>query len=50
MPDDTSDSLKNMANLRQKGTDEPIASFLNIRLMELSPGFARVSMKDWLKN
>lgn len=45
MPDDTGESIKNIANLRQKGTDEPIASFLNMRLMELSPGLARVSMK-----
>jgi acyl-CoA thioesterase len=45
MPDDDSESLKNVANLRQKGADEPVTSFFNMHLIELSPGFARVTMK-----
>jgi acyl-CoA thioesterase len=45
MPGDESESLKNLANLRQKGSSEPVASFLNMHLVELSPGLARVTMK-----
>jgi acyl-CoA thioesterase len=45
MPADETESLKNIANLRQKGSGEPIAAFLNMSLTELSPGFARVAMK-----
>ncbi len=38
----TSDDL---AQLRAKAEGEPIASFLNMRLLELSPGYAKVAMK-----
>jgi len=31
--------------LRNKATGEPIASFLKMRLLELSPGYAKVVMK-----
>ena len=31
--------------LRAKASEEPIASFLKMELMELSPGYARVKMK-----
>lgn len=38
-------SSDNVAALRAKATGEPIASFLKIRLVELSPNYARVAMK-----
>ena len=37
-----SDSIE---RLRERGRNEPIASFLEMKLLELSEGFARVSMK-----
>lgn len=41
----TTDAGKNIAELKLKSAGEPIASFLNMRLIELSPGFSRVAMK-----
>lgn len=38
-------SSDNVAALRAKATGEPIASFLKMRLVELSPNYARVAMK-----
>ncbi len=35
----------NLAELRSKEATEPIASFLKMRLLELSPGYAKVAMK-----
>jgi len=35
----------NLAELKAKAKAEPIASFLNMRLMELSPGYARITIK-----
>jgi len=35
----------NLAELKARVEGEPIASFLNMRLLELSPGYARVAMK-----
>lgn len=35
----------NIEELRTKGKSETIASFLEMRLMELTPGYARVVMK-----
>ena len=35
----------NVAELRAREEREPIASFLKMRLLELSPGYARVAMK-----
>ena len=35
----------NLAELKPRAEGEPIASFLNMRLLELSPGYARVAMK-----
>ena len=35
----------NVAELRAKAEGEPIASFLKMRLLELSPGYARVAVK-----
>ena len=34
----------NVAELRAKAEGEPIASFLKMRLLELSPGYARVTI------
>ena len=34
-----------LATLRTRIQGEPIASFLNIKVLEISPGYARVSMK-----
>ena len=34
-----------LAQLRAKAEGEPIASFLNMRLLELSPGYAKVAMQ-----
>ena len=39
---ETTDAL---AELRVRAEGEPIASFLKMRLLELSPGYARVSIK-----
>lgn len=36
---------QNIAELRAKGEAEPIASLLGMRLVELTPGYAKVSMK-----
>jgi acyl-CoA thioesterase len=33
-----------IAKLKALGKNEPVASFLGLKLLELSPGFARVSM------
>ena len=35
----------NVAELKAKEPAEPIASFFNFKLLELTPGYARVSMK-----
>jgi len=35
----------NVAELRAKAEGEPIASFLKMRLLELSPGYAKVAIK-----
>jgi acyl-CoA thioesterase len=35
----------NLAALMEKMEDEPIASFYKIKVLELSPGYAKVSMK-----
>jgi len=35
----------NIGELRAKAKEEPIASFLKMNLLELSPGYAKVSMK-----
>lgn len=38
-------SSDNVSALRIKATGEPIASFLKMRLVELSPNYAKVAMK-----
>ncbi len=35
----------NLAELKAKEAGEPIAAFLGMRLLDLSPGYARVAMK-----
>ena len=35
----------NLAELKAKAEAEPIASFLKMRLVELSPGYAKIAMK-----
>jgi acyl-CoA thioesterase len=35
----------NLAELKAKEAGEPIASFLGMRLLDLSPGYAKVAMK-----
>ena len=43
--DDGSRTADNIADLIDEEKREPVASFLKMRLMELSPGYARVVMK-----
>ncbi|MFC2007687.1 PaaI family thioesterase [Chloroflexota bacterium] len=45
MPGQESKLSDNLAELRSREKTEPIASFLKMRLLELSPGHARVAMK-----
>ena len=37
--------MDGIEQLRERGKNEPVASFLDMKLVELSPGLARVSMK-----
>ena len=39
------ESPDNVAELKAREAGEPIASFLNMRLVELTPGYSRVAMK-----
>ena len=39
------DKPDNVTNLKAKETGEPIASFLNMKLVELTPGYSKVTMK-----
>jgi len=39
------ESSGNLEELRAKEAEEPISSFLKMRLLELSPGYAKVTMK-----
>jgi len=45
MPDAEGGKADNLAELKAKEKVEPIASFLKMRLVELSPGYAKVVMK-----
>jgi len=40
-----SEASGTLAELRAKAKEEPIASFLKMQLLELSPGYAKVAMK-----
>ncbi|MBA7481656.1 Acyl-coenzyme A thioesterase PaaI [subsurface metagenome] len=44
-PEQESKAADNLLQLRAKAEAEPIASFLKMRLLELSPGYARIAMK-----
>ncbi|OGO24659.1 MAG: hypothetical protein A2144_07525 [Chloroflexi bacterium RBG_16_50_9] len=39
------DSPDNVLELKAKASEEPVAAFLKMRLLELSPGYARVMMQ-----
>jgi len=45
MSAEAQEALKNVAKLIGKSRNEPIASFLGMKLVELTPGYARVTMK-----
>jgi len=45
MSGQASEASDNLAELRSRAEVEPIASFLRMRLLELSPGYAKVAMK-----
>jgi acyl-CoA thioesterase len=45
MPHDNNQSSDMIDKLREKEAKEPIASFLKLKLLELTPGYARVAMK-----
>jgi len=45
MPENTGETSQNIAELRAKAEGEPVASFLKIRLLELTPGYAKVAIK-----
>ncbi len=45
MPQYENKSNDVLAELRARAQNEPIASFLNLHLLELSPGYARISME-----
>lgn len=45
VPEQESKAVDNLLQLRAKAEAEPIASFLKMRLLELSPGYARIAMK-----
>ena len=45
MSEQESEASGALAELRARAEGEPIASFLRMQLLELSPGYARVAMK-----
>jgi len=45
IPKQESNASDNLVQLKTKAKEEPIASFLKMRLLELSPGYAKVAMK-----
>jgi len=45
MPAQEGKASDNLVQLKAKAEEEPIASFLKMRLLELSPGYAKVAMK-----
>ncbi len=45
MPATENESSDNVAELKAREAGEPIASFLKMRLVELSPGYSKVTMK-----
>ncbi len=45
MPTPDKDATDNIAELKRLEQGEPIASFLGMKLVELTPGYSRVTMK-----
>ena len=45
VPGQESEASDKIAELRARGEKEPIASFLRMQLLELSPGYSKVAMK-----
>jgi acyl-CoA thioesterase len=45
MPDQEKASQDNVAELKAKESNEPVAGFLKMKLTELTPGYAKVVMK-----
>jgi acyl-CoA thioesterase len=45
MPDVIGNEAETLATLKARIENEPIASFFNINILEISPGYARISMK-----
>ena len=45
MPEQESKVSDNVAELKVSAEGEPIAAFLKMRLLELSPGYAKIAMK-----
>ena len=45
MSEEMNSAVEALASLKAKAAAEPIASFLKMRLLELSPGYAKVAMK-----
>ena len=43
--EESKEASQNVAELKAKGRSEPIASFLGMRLLELTPGYAKVAIK-----
>jgi len=45
MPASDEEKKDNVTELKAMEAEEPIASFLNMKLLELTPGYSKVSMK-----
>ena len=45
MPPEEKEIAENISRLNEESGKEPVASFLKMELVELSPGYARVTMK-----
>ena len=45
MSEKENNAAENVAMLKQKAVEEPIASLLKMKLIELSPGYAKIEMK-----
>ena len=45
MPQDEKKAAKTISRLQEAAKNEPIAKFLGMKLLELTPGYAKVTMK-----
>jgi acyl-CoA thioesterase len=45
MPNDKNQSANMIAKLKEEEKTEPIASFLKMKLVELTPGYSKITMK-----